>query len=83
MADADNIGRINIWRNSAVAADAATDAPEIEAFGRMTIYRVGRDARRHRHHEPHGGGGGGYTAVLNDDDDPVLNDDNAPVLVEV
>lgn len=65
MADADNIGRINIWRNSTIATSAATVEPGTQAFGRMSIYRTGALARSHRHHEvPAGGGGGGYTGPL-------------------
>lgn len=65
MADADNIGRINIWRNSTIAASAAAVEPGTQAFGRMSIYRNEALARSHRHHEvPAEGGGGGYTGPL-------------------
>lgn len=62
MADADNKRRINIWRNSTIAASAATVEPGTHAFGRMSIYRTEALARSHRHHEVPAGGGGDYTA---------------------
>ncbi len=62
MADADNIGRINIWRNSTIAASAAAAERGTEALGRMSIYRSEAIARSRRHHEVPAGGGGGYTA---------------------
>lgn len=77
MADAENIGRINVWRNSMIAASAATDAPDIEAFGKMTIYRTERDAKRHLHHDLPSGSG---APLLDDDGAPLLDDDSTPLL---
>ncbi len=57
MADAENIGRINIWRNSTIAASAATAERGTNAFGRMSVYRSEAIARSRRHHEVPAGGG--------------------------